>query len=382
MKKRKIIKMSIIVFLICLCMFLLFANRTQIMELTDEIKKAIYGNPIDETTGIINNLYFGINSDGTNAEQTTKGICEAIEYANKNNIEYVKLEEGQYLINGEGEKYEEKGIVLKSNMILDLNNSTIMHEPCSSERYTIINLYNVENVTVCNGYIIGDRDGHDYNIIQGTHQWGYGVEINGSNNIQIHNLQIENTTGDGIVISGALDNGKIKTCNNIDIKNNNIFCSRRQGITIITGKNINIYQNEIHQISGAAPQTGIDLESDFTSESIENVKIYDNIFYNTGSNWAIQLCRYITNVEISNNKIQGLIVCYNCNGLLKITNNLINYGGIDIQEAYGWNIANVSILDNKISNSYINIQDVDTTELEFEGNELKNTNIVNGINEE
>ena len=87
-------------------------------------------------------------------------------------------------------------------------------------------------------------------------------------------------------------------------------------------------------------------------------------------------------MEISNNKIQGLIVCYNCNGLLKITNNLINYGGIDIQEAYGWNIANVSILDNKISNSYINIQDVDTTELEFEGNELKNTNIVNGINEE
>ncbi len=380
MKKRKIIKMSIIVFLICLCMFLLFANRTQIMELTDEIKKAIYGNPIDETTGIINNLYFGINSDGTNAEQTTKGICEAIEYANKNNIEYVKLEEGQYLINGEGEKYEEKGIVLKSNMTLDLNNSTIMHESCSSERYTIINLYNVENVTVCNGHIIGDRENHDYDTIQGTHQWGYGVEINGSNNIQIHNLQIENTIGDGIVISGALDNGKIKTCNNIDIKNNNIFCSRRQGISVITGKNINIYQNEIHQISGAAPQTGIDLESDFTSESIENVKIYDNIFYGTGSNIAIQLCQYIRNVEISNNNIQGRIVCYNCNEKFDILNNIIDNGGIELEKIH--DIENVNILNNRITNSYISIKDVHTDEVQFDGNELENTSIESNFEEE
>ena len=93
------------------------------------------------------------------------------------------------------------------------------------------------------------------------------------------------------------------------------------------------------------------------------------------------LCRYITNVEISNNRIQGLIVCYNCNGLLKITNNFIDNGGIYIQELYGWNIDNVSILDNKISNSYINIQDVDANELEFEGNKLENTNVSGGLNE-
>ena len=83
MKRRKIIKRSIIIFFICLCMCVLFTNKTQIMELTDEIKKAIYGNPINEATGVINNLYFGINSDGTNAEKTTRGICEAIEYSNK-----------------------------------------------------------------------------------------------------------------------------------------------------------------------------------------------------------------------------------------------------------------------------------------------------------
>lgn len=361
--------------------FLFFSNRTQINELKKEIKIALYGEPIDDNSGIINNQYFGIKSDGTDAKQTTKGICDAIEYANKNNIEYVKLEEGRYLINGEGERYEEKGIILKSNITLDLNNSIVMHEPCSSERYTIINLYNVENVTVCNGQIIGDRDRHDYNKIKGSHQWGFGVEINGSSNIQIHNLQINNTTGDGIVISGAYDNGKMKTCNNIDIKNNNISCSRRQGISVTTGTNINIYQNEIHQISGTAPQTGIDLESDFTSDSIESVRIYDNIFYGSASNIAIQLCKYIKNVEISNNKIQGKIVCYNCNEKFDILNNTISNGGIELQEIYGIEIENIGILNNKIINSYISIKDIRTDELKFEGNKLENTSVENDFEE-
>lgn len=376
MRKKNMI---IILFSICLCFFFIFINRTQITEWKKEIKIAIYGEPIDEKSGIINNQYFGIDSNGTNAKQTTKGICNAIEYANENNIEYVKLEEGKYLINGEGEKYKSKGIVLKSNITLDLNNSTIIHENCSSERYTIINLYDVENVTVCNGHIIGDRDEHDYNTIQGSHQWGYGVEINGSSNIQIHNLQIEKTTGDGIIVAEANENGRIKTCNDIEIKNNNIFCSRRQGISVITGTNINIYQNEIHQISGAAPQTGIDLESDFTSESIENVKIYDNIFYGTGSNIAVQLCKYIKNVEISNNNIQGKIVCYNCNEKFAILNNIISNGGIELQEIYGIEIKNIEILNNKIINSHISIKDVHTDELQFEGNKLENTSVENNF---
>lgn len=374
---NKKIKTIILIFIIFLGIFILFNNKSQIIEFRNEIKKKLYGNPIDINTGIINNMYFEINSNGKNANKTTRGICEAIEYASNNNIEYIKLDKGQYLVNGEGERYKKKGIVLKSNMILDLNNSSIIHEKNSSERYTIINLYDVENVTICNGIIIGDKNIHDYNTIKSTHQWGYGIEINGSQNIQIYNVQVKDMTGDGIVLSNAYINGNFKLCNNIEIKNNCISNCRRQGITITSGKNIDIYQNEIYGIYGNAPQSGIDLESDFNSDSIENIKICENVFYDFGSTLAIQLCWNIKNVEISNNNITGRIVCYNCNEKLNIINNVISNGTIELDNRYNTKIDKVNILDNKITNSIIKLKNGE--EVYIKNNKLQNTNIEKNI---
>lgn len=197
MKKKHIV--FILLLVIVMLILISLRKNSKLKELEDNIKIQLYGKPIDEITGVINNKYFGI----INNQDNTNQVNEAIKYAHNNNIEYIKLEKGIYYIDGQGERDEKKGIQLESNIVLDLNESIIIHQQCKAERYSAITISNVENVVIQNGVILGDKEKHDYTTIKGTHQWGFGIEIKGSsNNIEIRNVRIEQFTGDGIVIAG------------------------------------------------------------------------------------------------------------------------------------------------------------------------------------
>lgn len=92
-------KFIIITIIIIICFILIcFANVEKIKKYYGEQIKKLEGSPIDTTTGIINNDYFGINAYGDKAEETTKGINEAILYAKQNNIKNIKLETGTYKV--------------------------------------------------------------------------------------------------------------------------------------------------------------------------------------------------------------------------------------------------------------------------------------------
>ncbi len=259
LKKLKIEKKSvktifavllILLTIIIMCSFLL---RRNIQQQINILKEQFDGEPIDLNTGIINNNYFNISKDGTNSEQTTKGINRAIVYAYKNNIKNIKLEGGTYLIKIDEEK---KGIIMCSNINLDLNNSILKIEKNSYDGYKMFYIKNESNVKVFNGRLIGDKNEHDYDSIQSEHQWGYGIHIKGGNNIEISNLEISDFIGDGIYIDKYKNEDNSTRATNINIHNNNIHDCRRQGISIIDGSNIQINFNEIHNINRFKPTSG------------------------------------------------------------------------------------------------------------------------------
>lgn len=198
MKRKKIILLLLIILIIC---FIFIANAVFKNNRVIGTSLEVYGQPINESTGIINNSYFNINSEGKNAKETTEGINKAIKYASDRGIKYIKLERGTYLINGIGQFYENKGIQLQSNISLDLNGSTIIHEKNNNERYSAITIFECENITICNGVIIGDKEQHEYSGTNSTHEFGYGIEIRGGRNIEINNVEISDFTGDGIIVS-------------------------------------------------------------------------------------------------------------------------------------------------------------------------------------
>lgn len=369
LRERKIKIIILILFILLIIILLIMQVKYKKITLYTNamIERMTSSEPINLDNGEINNEYFMIDSEGRNANETTKGINKAIEYASKNNIEYIKLRQGTYLINGLTESYQNTGIILESNICLDLNGSTIKQISNNSKGYVNISIYNVENVIILNGILIGDVEEHSYESGT-TDEWGHGIIIRGSKNIVIENCNILNMTGDGIYIAKLEGQSYEDGTNseNIQIKNSYIHDCRRQGISIISGINIKIYDNEIFNMSGVSPKSGIDLESNNSTERIDNIEIYRNKFYNLGSNRAIKIDKFTYNAKIYENEITGRIYVYDDKGKIIIEDNSITNGGINF---YNNNtdvkyLNNAMIRNNYLYNSEINLYDLASVYLE------------------
>ena len=360
MKKTK--KIMFCTVIVCLVILFMTLYSRKLLN-TEYILIKLYGNPIGED-GTINNEYFGIKcgENNINAKINLNGINKAIEYASNKEITEIKLKKGKYLIDSQKDEekyhYQEKGIMLKTNVRLNLNGSTIKHISNNRNSYTLISILNVENASIFNGTLEGDRDDHIFE--NPSQQYGHGIDLAGGKTIEIYNLEVKNMIGDGIYVTNFNNEKKKKgEAQNIKIFNCNIYNCRRQGITIINGENIEIYQNEIHNIEGTAPQSCIDLETGNKEYTIKNIKIYENKLYSAKSNNAIIASKNTYQLDIVNNQIEGKIRTYNAENEINILNNYIKNGGI------------VGVL----SEENINIENYYVKKIKIEGNELDNSYI-------
>lgn len=355
MKKRKLL--YVILIIIFLSLFVYFVNSKTFLNLSQNIKVLMYGEPIDLETGIVNNKFFYIDTN-----DAAKGINDAIEYASKNNIQYIKLEKNIYNINS--------SIYLKSNLHLDLNGSTIEYLPNGKKLYYLFVIDNLNNVKISNGLLVGDRYEHDYTTDNSTHEWGMGVEISSATNVEIFNLDISKMTGDGIYITqkGSTSENLINSFN-INIFNCRIHDNRRQGITIISGENINIYSNEIFNINGVNPKSAICVESNYSYEKSDNINIYDNKLYNLNGNYSIYYYRNLFNSKIYNNEISGQLFIHDVKGNLQIFDNLMNNASVicsvtERENENGFMINKVIINNNTMKNSNISLKNCEKAIIE------------------
>lgn len=361
MKKNKI-KFIFGVLIVIILIIMLKPNIRKVVS-NEALLKRIYGEPISED-GMINNAYFGIEIEGRDAKSTLEGINKALEYASKNNIKTIKLEKGTYIIDSQKDSkdyhYQEKGITLKSNMKLDLNGSTIKHIENNRISYSLISIIAVDNISISNGILEGDRIKHNYNN-GSTNEFGHGIDLAGGKNIDISNLEIKDMTGDGIYITNKKIQPDNYNSNNIKIYNCNIHNCRRQGISVIVADGVEIYNNEIHDINGTDPQSCIDLETGGKESKIEHVKIYNNKLYSSKTNIALQISKNVYEILIYDNEINGKIMTYNAENKIEIYKNIINNGGIvgvlskNNVEEEKYYVKKIRVEDNILKNSYISL---------------------------
>ncbi|MEN5308851.1 hypothetical protein ABE425_15145 [Chryseobacterium cucumeris] len=178
------------------------------------------------------------------------------------------------------------GIFAQSNsQIYFQKNSSLILKPTANVRYQIISLHGVENVKIYNPTLIGDRDKH----LDSKGEWGFGIDIRGSRNIEIFNANISNCWGDGIVLVKTMRNiragitkEKIFSTENINIIGGIINNVRRNGITIAGGKDVVIKNLLIANINGTNPMAGIDIEPDDSNNILENINI-ENVKINNAN---------------------------------------------------------------------------------------------------
>ncbi|MGV0922714.1 hypothetical protein [Empedobacter tilapiae] len=166
------------------------------------------------------------------------------------------------------------GLNLKSNQTITFQqNSCLIMKPNSETNYGMLNIVNIENVKVYNAYLVGDKDSH----IGKNGEWGMGINILSSSNVDIINPNINKTWGDGIYV-GELRNKnnldkELFTNNNINIKGGIINDCLRNGISIISGINIVIDGVKIKNISTKSPRAAIDIEPNTRSNIIRDITI-------------------------------------------------------------------------------------------------------------
>jgi len=166
-------------------------------------------------------------------------------------------------------------VMLNDNGLDIPSNTTIVFRPKSElllegtikGSYQIIRIHNKQNVNIYNAKITGDRLSH----IGNDGEWGMGISIRGSDNIGIFNSVIKKCWGDGIYI------GHSKThSSNITIKGTYIDYNRRNGISIISVDKLLIKNSVFSNTFGTNPQTGIDIEPNYSINKLDNI-VFENI---------------------------------------------------------------------------------------------------------
>ncbi|MGM0836094.1 MAG: right-handed parallel beta-helix repeat-containing protein [Bacillota bacterium] len=150
--------------------------------------------PTSTSSYVINLELWGINNNGLEPNPTTIGINNALQWASEKGYSKCKLPKGNYTID------KNNAVKMVSNMTLDLYGCLLIKESNGNQKYFIIDIENKKNITIYGGILQGDRFSHDYTTTPGTHEWGTGINIKYSKNIQIENVEIRETTGYGIFI--------------------------------------------------------------------------------------------------------------------------------------------------------------------------------------
>ena len=162
---------------------------------------------------------------------------------------------------------------LKSNTDLQLD-GRIQLKPTNLFQYVIMLIHECSNVKIHGkGSITGDRTKHDYNIDEEhkawkTHEWGHGLKIAQSKDIEICGITVEDCIGDSYNIG---NNSQRILLDGVVAKG-----SRRQGVTIAVASNVTIknsHFNNIGRENGTSSGAAIDIEPDNTECEIENIKI-------------------------------------------------------------------------------------------------------------
>jgi hypothetical protein len=143
----------------------------------------------------------------------------------------------------------------------------------------------IRAVLVENVKFIGQGDGaeratfrmnkQEYNTLE----FGHALDISGVTNFHVQGLRFTGAGGDGLYIAGAAPAGKSYSENGIvrDIVADN---NRRQGLSILSVKDLVVEDSVFQNTKGTAPSAGIDLEPDQASERLQNIQFNNLEFRN------------------------------------------------------------------------------------------------------
>lgn len=150
-------------------------------------------------------------------------------------------------------------------------------------------------------------------------EWRMGISLQHASDIEIRGLTIKDTGGDGIYVGAFGPVEEVAYSENILIQDVVLDNSYRNGISVVSAKNVTIDNAVITNTSGTVPQTGIDIEPNDNNNLIENIVVRNSIINTNAANgitfWlnnfddpSMQVTGTIENVTIVGNQSNGILI--------------------------------------------------------------------------
>ncbi len=274
--------------------------------------------------------------------------------------------EGEYLVEANDENISCIKPNSNTNIILDGN---LLLQPNALGTYNIIDVSNKHNVSINgSGSLVGDVENHMGN----EGEWGMGINITSSKDVTVQGITIKNCWGDCIYI-GQFQISKDEYSENVKIEDVRCEAGRRQGLSLIAGKNIHIKKSrfiDTGKIKYTAPGRGIDIEpNDKENTIVQNILIEDCKFAGNYDNNDLLTYNLTPNasVKVLRCKMDGRVSLY------QNSYNVV----IDSCEVNSLDFVNSVISDNEVRNTVFKSVKPNISELEkvrFENCEYPNEN--------
>ncbi len=170
---------------------------------------------------------------------------------------------------------------IPSNTVLELAPGTTLRDTGLlgiTER--LINIHGV-NVRILGQYarVIADRTAYT------TGEFRHGVFIFGARNVEIVGLESSHHGGDGFYLG--------KTATDVTISGCAGNFNRRQGMSIVSARNLRVTNCRFFKTFGTNPQFGVDIEPNNNGDVLQNIELSTiRTEYNAGGGVAVGLTAY------------------------------------------------------------------------------------------
>ena len=216
---------------------------------------------------------FGAKGDSTTDD--TAAIQAALDAASTRGISTVLFPTGTYKVSAAtADNNFFAALTVHSGQRLLFDAATLQLTANGYDFYAVLNIHNVNNVTVEGGLtIIGDRESHTAT----TGESGHGIRIVNSHNVHVSDVDIRYTWGDGVCVGG---NGTMaEISQNVTLERIRTYKCSRNGLSIIEADGVVVRDCDFTCTDRTAPQYGIDVEPNLgtaTNITIENVRMLNN----------------------------------------------------------------------------------------------------------
>ena len=216
---------------------------------------------------------FGAKGDSTTDD--TAAIQAALDAASTRGISAVLFPTGTYKVSATtADNNFFAALTVHSGQRLLFDAATLQLTANGFDFYAVLNIHNVNNVTVEGGLtIIGDRESHTAT----TGESGHGIRIVNSHNVHVSDVDIRYTWGDGVCVGG---NGTMaEISQNVTLERIRTYKCSRNGLSIIEADGVVVRDCDFTYTDRTAPQYGIDVEPNLgtaTNITIENVRMLNN----------------------------------------------------------------------------------------------------------